>query len=389
MFDRDLAVAEWRKELARAGTMFEADLDELESHLADELDGLEEVGITGEGAFRTATERLGETHALADEFAKVNPLLAWRAALFWITAGILLVVALIPFQQLCLHATLAGAFALHVPMRLIVALMWAVELGSPFLFFAWLFPAARRQVESPLPWARSPTARVTIVVLAAVLALSAHLGSDWGWLFSFERQAFGKQVLEAWDGARNAAYALAVVGPLVLAGLVLRHRAEAMRDRASGAPLFWLAIGLFIGAVRCELHDFVRSATLAGGGFAQLGAVQMHRLMWLVTLGSPAALIVSTLAYLKYGAPAPSRLLRARGLLVTMALSGVAAVAAVFATGAFTRRFYATLPLEVAVAGYEAWLVAGVVASCAVPVVVGSLMWRLRQAGSLAVVRGD
>ena len=89
----------------------------------------------------------------------------------------------------------------------------------------------------------------------------------------------------------------------------------------------WLAkhrrtIGLFVGGVRCELHDFVRWVALAAGGLAHLQPEPMQRLMWLVTLGCPLLLCASTFAYLRHAAPAPSRLLRAPGLLVGMGLSG-------------------------------------------------------------------
>ena len=80
MFDSSKSIGDWRSQLASTGAMFEADLDELESHLRDEIEALEEVGFTAAEAFRIATEKLGETRILADEFAKVNPLLVWRAA---------------------------------------------------------------------------------------------------------------------------------------------------------------------------------------------------------------------------------------------------------------------------------------------------------------------
>ena len=78
MFDRETAIAAWRQRLVRTGNFFESDLDELEEHVRDHLDALEEVGLAGEAAFRIALESLGEAAALGDEFAKVNRL-AWRA----------------------------------------------------------------------------------------------------------------------------------------------------------------------------------------------------------------------------------------------------------------------------------------------------------------------
>lgn len=76
-------VAQWRRSLAALGTLSEEDLDELESHLLDHIDALVEQGIDRFDAFERAVAALGEVRAIADESAKVNPLLAWRSALFW------------------------------------------------------------------------------------------------------------------------------------------------------------------------------------------------------------------------------------------------------------------------------------------------------------------
>lgn len=112
MFDEAAAIARWRAELARTGTLFEADLDELESHLYDRIDALADAGASREDALASAVKDLGEPRSIAREFAKVNPLLAWRAALFWIGAGVLTVLALRPVQELATHGVIAAGLAL-------------------------------------------------------------------------------------------------------------------------------------------------------------------------------------------------------------------------------------------------------------------------------------
>ena len=389
MFDETKAIAAWRGRLAETGTLFEADLDELESHLHDHLEGLEEVGITGESAFLIATERLGETRALADEFAKVNPLLAWRAALFWISAGVMLVLGLKPVQDFAIHGAVAAAMALHLQKPLVTILMWAVTFGSPLAFFAIAFWYARRHVEAPLPSARHAVVRVGLIVGCAVLMLAAHLGLEWGWLVRYEYRWSGATIDAAGEAIGDAYYALAIAAPLFLGGMAYRQRALVLQDRTSAAPLFWLAVGLFIGSVRCELHRFVRHAAFAGGGLAHLGADQMGALMWVVTLGCPLMLFASTYAYLRHRAPGPTRLVRARGVLLAMACSGAIAIAAVFATGPVSGHAYSLLTPDAMFAGFRGWLFAGIVMSCALPVLVGTIMLRLRSAASLAAFRHD
>jgi len=261
---------------------------------------------------------------------------------------------------------------------------WAVAFASPLAFFALLFPFARRHVDAPLPWARSPVFRVGVVVGSALLMLVGHLLGDWGWLdMLIRRWAEGPLLYTAWRASTYATYSLAVVALLVLLGVAVRQRALAMKDRAGAAPLFWLAVGLFIGTVRWELHIFVRSAAFACGGFVKLQAAQMHALMWIVSLACPLVLFASTYAYLRHRAPGPSSVLRAPMVLVTMAASSALAIGAVFATNPVAEAGPRTA--ELMIAGYNAWLMAGIVTSCALPVMVGVLMLRLRRAGSHAV----
>jgi hypothetical protein len=383
MFDQRLAIERWRAQLAGTGALFEADLDELESHLHDHLEALEELGITGAEAFETATERLGETRSLADEFAKVNPLLAWRAALFWITAGVLIVLAGFPVLSFSLHATIASCMALHLGHTAVQVAAWVVGFAAPLAFLAVLFPLARRRIDSPLPWARSPVFRVALVAGSALLLLASHLLGDWGWLYWVEMKRFGPASRETWASVSVVSDALAIAVPLFLGGVAVRQRALAMKNRAAAAPLFWLAVGVFIGSVRCELHVFVRSAALAGGSLAKLHPGQMGAVMWIVTLGCPLLLFWSTYAYLRHRAPGPSRLLRAPFVLVAMAASGALAIAAVFATNPVGSIGFSSY--EIAKEGYDAWLLAGIVTSCALPVIVGTLMLRLLRAGTLAL----
>jgi hypothetical protein len=60
-----------------------SDIDELESHLKDEIDRLKSQGLSEQEAFIVGTHRLGKPDALADEFAKVNESLWLRTKCFW------------------------------------------------------------------------------------------------------------------------------------------------------------------------------------------------------------------------------------------------------------------------------------------------------------------
>src|ERR1700744_3879851 len=71
MFDLDQSIAEWRRELLRAGVKAPETLDELEEHLRERIATLQR-GLDGADAFQTAVTQLGERVALRREFAKVK-----------------------------------------------------------------------------------------------------------------------------------------------------------------------------------------------------------------------------------------------------------------------------------------------------------------------------
>lgn len=72
MFDLNDAVAEWRRKLQQDGTIETEDLDELESHLRDEVERLARSGTPEEEALQIAARRLGDAHELTREFTKVG-----------------------------------------------------------------------------------------------------------------------------------------------------------------------------------------------------------------------------------------------------------------------------------------------------------------------------
>ncbi|MBW8034810.1 MAG: hypothetical protein FVQ79_03935 [Planctomycetes bacterium] len=88
MFDLSKEISNWRTKLSQKQTCIDTDLDELESHLKDEMDQLEKKDLSQQEAFLVAAHRLGDTDALADEFAKVNKSLLLRKKLFYAVCGI-------------------------------------------------------------------------------------------------------------------------------------------------------------------------------------------------------------------------------------------------------------------------------------------------------------
>jgi hypothetical protein len=71
-------IASWREWMARRDVLSSADIDELESHLRDRIDGLAEAGLTEDEAFLIAVKRLGSIDALSHEYAAEHSERLWK-----------------------------------------------------------------------------------------------------------------------------------------------------------------------------------------------------------------------------------------------------------------------------------------------------------------------
>src|SRR5688572_24938980 len=72
MFDLDGALARWRRQMGESGVTRPEVLDELESHVRDEVEEQLRAGRNAERAFVAAIERLGEAALLKREFGAVS-----------------------------------------------------------------------------------------------------------------------------------------------------------------------------------------------------------------------------------------------------------------------------------------------------------------------------
>jgi hypothetical protein len=78
MFDLEKQVRLWRHHIQSRGTMHEADVEELENHLKDQIDELKTRGLSDEEAFLIGVKRLGRADTLSKEFSKVNTENLWK-----------------------------------------------------------------------------------------------------------------------------------------------------------------------------------------------------------------------------------------------------------------------------------------------------------------------
>ena len=89
MFDLNEQIKKWRCAFAQSDAFDKSDINELENHLREEIERLVALRLSSEEAFWVASHRVGDTGALAGEFAKVNWPGMLRKKCFWMAAGVL------------------------------------------------------------------------------------------------------------------------------------------------------------------------------------------------------------------------------------------------------------------------------------------------------------
>jgi hypothetical protein len=70
MFDLEQAILEWRRKMLAAGVKYSNILDELESHLREDVEQRMQKGLDAEQAFEIAVRTIGKPAAIQNEFAK-------------------------------------------------------------------------------------------------------------------------------------------------------------------------------------------------------------------------------------------------------------------------------------------------------------------------------
>jgi hypothetical protein len=71
-------ITEWRAAILRGGAVDEADADELEGHLREQISDLEASGLADDEAFLIAVRRLGKVNLITAEFAREHSDRLWK-----------------------------------------------------------------------------------------------------------------------------------------------------------------------------------------------------------------------------------------------------------------------------------------------------------------------
>src|SRR4051812_43917621 len=130
MFNLENAISEWRKQMSAGGVKTPAPLDELESHLREDVEQQMRLGLTGQQAFESAVQRIGHVTALRSEFAKVNEVSREKRKFI----SLFFVASALPYSW-------AGTFALlHIEMPLNERILgFGAVIITALLICSWPF----------------------------------------------------------------------------------------------------------------------------------------------------------------------------------------------------------------------------------------------------------
>ena len=123
MFNLTTEIAAWRKTILETETCTENDVNELQSHLTEEIDQLKAQSLSEQEAFLVAACRIGKPAELACEFTKVNRAFVFKNHIFWACTGILSFLAI----------SKIAAFTSHVIRVLLSIVMPKIAASAPNL----------------------------------------------------------------------------------------------------------------------------------------------------------------------------------------------------------------------------------------------------------------
>jgi hypothetical protein len=181
MFDLSKSTADWLGDLKQSGAFEDSHLEELGSHLRDDIEQLMDKGLSEKEAFWVATSRVGTREELPEEYAKTNSRAVWRHRFLWMVVGILAFLVLNFLIGLLSYGTtlVAVLSGIDDDLAVMVSLSMQILLTCGALASAY-FILSRDSFDLSSHYRKARRSRSRIVVFYAIpLALLGGLMSLW------------------------------------------------------------------------------------------------------------------------------------------------------------------------------------------------------------------
>ncbi len=133
----ELQLVEWKAQLLNSGSFTYDNIQELESHLLDEMDTLELLNLSEKERFLVAKSRVGQIENLEQEYEKVSPYSSFLKKMTPYIKGILIYITLLAYIKIFFFA---GVYIFQVESHavltyLLSGIVFTFALGIILLIF--------------------------------------------------------------------------------------------------------------------------------------------------------------------------------------------------------------------------------------------------------------
>jgi hypothetical protein len=145
MFDLQKSIAEWRRQMLAAGIPTPVPLEELESHLREDIAQQMQLGLSAQQAFGIAMEKIGQAPELKREFKKISAPMEMQKIIK--LAGVI-IVAVSLFCPLFMFLPCLQAHELSLMTRMLALAVYATTVATSVLSWRYnhkLLPVIRNQ----------------------------------------------------------------------------------------------------------------------------------------------------------------------------------------------------------------------------------------------------
>ena len=157
-YDLNVAIENWRAQLAAQPNLTPEVRRELETHLRDAIAGFQQRGLNDEESFWLACKRVGQPPQLGEEFVKADPSAVWRERAFWMLASVFLLNILGVFTRYFPSFGLSMLTVLYTQLHLIIL----ISVGL-------LIVGIMRRQLSKLTWLIGGRGRAAFVAFTLIL----------------------------------------------------------------------------------------------------------------------------------------------------------------------------------------------------------------------------
>ena len=133
MYDLGQSIINWKSAISNDGRCSTDEVEELETHLRDQIADLVDVGLSEQEAFTIAVSRLGVPNELCSEYEKASPMRLWRKRIF----ALFLAVPALGFGAFTAVFLLPKLLAVWEGLGIEVGQRWILEI--PVVIFESLF----------------------------------------------------------------------------------------------------------------------------------------------------------------------------------------------------------------------------------------------------------